>query len=97
MGLDVTGDHRLAANAGSDKSARACEDVDISSTDSVPTLGTPDGLFVGVAGDVVGRLLGDTADHTFTLAAGIWPLRFRKITKTGTGASLQLKYLYGGY
>lgn len=85
---------KVVPEVGSENPASRSEVVDISATDSTPT-GTPDGFFVGDGGVVVGRLLEDDTDGTWTLAAGIWPLRFKKITKIGTDAE-QMKYLFGG-
>jgi hypothetical protein len=47
------------------------------------------GLYVGVAGDVVAVLIGDSASVTFkALAAGVvHPLRVRKVLSTGTTAT----------
>lgn len=47
------------------------------------------GLYVGVAGDVVCRLLGDTADQTFTgvLAGSVLPIRLTHIRSTSTTAT----------
>lgn len=70
---------------GANNAAKA-ETVDISSTDHTATI-VADEILVGVAGDVVGRLLDDSADRTFKLPAGIHRLRFKKITKTNTTAT----------
>lgn len=43
--------------------------------------------FVGVAGDITGRLADDDADSTWTLSAGIWPLAFVYVRVTGTTAT----------
>ena len=94
MALETTPAPNSPFKTGSFYSARRSEAIDISSTDSVPTE-TPDALFVGVAGDVTGKLLDDSSNSTFTLSAGIHPLRFKIITKTDTDAE-QMKYLYGG-
>jgi hypothetical protein len=66
--------------------------VDLSSTDWTAPGATqkhyPRALYVAVAGDIVGRLAGDTADVTFSAAgAGVLPLRFAIIRKTGTTAT----------
>lgn len=94
MALETERSPNSPANAGSFYSARKSEAVDISTTDSVPTE-TPDALFVGVAGDVTGKLLDDSSNRTFTLTAGTHPLRFKIITKASTDAD-NMYYLYGG-
>lgn len=49
----------------------------------------PKGIYVGGAGDIVGQLLGDTADRTFTgITAGTYlPFAFRSINSAGTTAT----------
>lgn len=49
----------------------------------------PKGLWVGSGGTLVGRLMGDTADRTFTnIGNGSYlPFKFRIIKATGTTAS----------
>jgi hypothetical protein len=45
-------------------------------------------LYVGVAGDVTGRLVGDTTDRVFkNMAAGEHPMSFKLIKATGTTAT----------
>lgn len=52
------------------------------------TFAVPKGIYVGVSGDIVGRLDGDTADRTFkAVPVGVWPLRFKLIKATGTTAT----------
>lgn len=50
-------------------------------------------IFVGVAGDVTGRLVDDTADSTWTFTAGEHPEVFQFVRATGTTAS-NLKVLF---
>lgn len=37
-------------------------------------------VLVSTAGDIVGQLIEDTADQTYTVPVGIWPLAFKSIT-----------------
>jgi hypothetical protein len=45
------------------------------------------GILVGVAGNIVGKLLEDTSDITYPVTAGMNPLRFKTITESGTTAT----------
>ena len=47
----------------------------------------PNGITVGTAGVIVGKLLSDTVDHTYAVTAGMNPLRFKTITEAGTTAA----------
>lgn len=70
--------------------SRKSYDITPHATDPLPV---GRGIFVGVAGDVTGRLIEDTADSTWTFAAGEHPLAFQYVRVTGTTAS-QLKVLF---
>jgi hypothetical protein len=66
----------------------------ITPNDTVTQLPIGRGIFVGVAGDVTGRLADDTANQTFTLAGGgVHPLAFQYVVATGTTAT-QLKVVF---
>lgn len=47
----------------------------------------PKGVLIGTGGVIVGQLRDDTADRSFTLAAGYHPLRFKLIKAADTTAS----------
>ncbi len=48
----------------------------------------PNGFHATTAGNVVGQLMGDSADRTFGVVAGaIYPYRFKSVTQTGTTAT----------
>lgn len=70
--------------------SRASYDVTPHATNPLPV---GRGIFVGVAGDVTGRLADDSADSTWTLSAGVWPLVFQYVRATGTTAT-QIKVLF---
>jgi len=56
--------------------------------DSNELANIPKAIYVGTAGDIVGRLIDDTADRTFKgLAIGYHPLRFKLIKAAGTTAA----------
>ena len=44
-------------------------------------------VLVGVAGNIVGRQVHDSADITYPVPAGFLPMRFNVIRKTGTTAT----------
>jgi hypothetical protein len=61
--------------------------VDISTADALFTV-TPRALYIGVSGDVVCRLAGDSAEVTFkSVPVGILPVQVKQVTKVGTGAT----------
>jgi hypothetical protein len=62
------------------------EMIDLSAADWVPTAPCRV-LLVGLAGNIVGRQVHDTADVTYPVPAGYNPLRFKIIRKTGTTAT----------
>lgn len=57
-------------------------------TNDLPII--PKALLIGTGGVIVGRLVDDTEDRTFTVPAGYHPLRFRLVKATGTTASNML-------
>jgi hypothetical protein len=61
--------------------------LDIGSDDHTPA-NVPNGFHCDTAGNVTGRLLGDSVDTVRTLIAGAWyPYRWTVIRKTGTTAA----------
>lgn len=74
--------------AGSQSSARKGLAVDLSGDTTVDLDAfTPDGVLVGVAGNIVGRLLDDSADITYPVPAGLSPLRFKIIRSTANSTT----------
>ncbi len=37
-------------------------------------------VLIGTAGNIVGRLVGDTADVTYVIPVGLWKMAFRSVT-----------------
>lgn len=80
LSLDRAG--RARVNAGP---CEASVVIDVSSADQ--TLATPArGIYVGVAGNLVCRLVGDSTDRTFTglLAGSFYPFALSIVRKTST-------------
>lgn len=67
-------------------SARLGEAVAYTGGTFTPTI-SPTGILVGVAGNIVGKLLDDTGNITYPVVAGMNPLRFASITESGTTAT----------
>lgn len=71
--------------------ARSSVAIDISATDH--NLETScRGIYVGGAGNIICRLVGDSSDRTFSnvLAGTVLPVQASKITRTGTTATLMV-------
>lgn len=71
--------------SGLEASARKSDPVVFASGTYTPPF-QPTGIVATGAGDVVGKLLEDSADRTFGVTAGTNPLRFKSITESGTTA-----------
>ncbi len=48
------------------------------------------GILVSTAGSFVGRLIKDSADVTYTLGVGVWPLAVKSITSVSSLAGVVL-------
>lgn len=67
-------------------SARQGQAVVFAGGSFTPTI-SPTAILVGVAGNIVGKLLDDASDITYPVQAGMNPLRFLSITESGTTAT----------
>lgn len=72
--------------------SRKC--FDIVPSDTVPLSDIPKGIYIGTGGNITGRLVDDTQDHTWkNLNPGILPFRFAYIRSTGTTAADLIAHL----
>lgn len=72
--------------------SRKC--FDIVPSDTIALSEVPKGIYVGTGGNITGRLVDDTTDHTWkNLGSGFLPLRFAFIRATGTTATDLIAHL----